>query len=625
MSNPFHNDETPLPSSHSCVEDELLEDCFLCKQSLKHLRFEERTLHVNQCLDQQAAATSYTVVQHHNSKTIMDHHKQMYCYVCGKDLTRFTLKRRQTHVNKCLDKQQQQSTTIMNNDNYCIFCKKRDLQHMTLRSRIKHLKQCAKIHNYSIDQVKQMVEQQQVEKNKPIRVDDDAAHGASAASNNGCSASSDMFEMYRFQKNCSSSSILMNKRRIQPTIQSSSSIQPTIQPPSIQPAIQPSSSSSIQPSMKDNGRSESVVIQWLKSIHMDTYISQFMDSGYDQMNVCMQLDDNELEHVIKITRPGHRKQILLSIQQQSNQQSNQQLHYDVAAPLSQEEQQSSSQQEENMIKNYVSQLMYTPPRGHLKCTQDMNPSKFQQHNHNSLWKMSSLMEEGFEDKKNELKNQNECNHNDDNNDDDDHISQEFHEENEQVVVVSLTPPLQSPSPLQSPLQPLQSPLQPFDHVQQEEQLSPVQNKKQSELVVQSFQHEISLVYKRLQKEHKNIPSFQELVTQVLENLENKKPITNHAQVDDDHHSDIVQIYNQQEEESMNIHALREESSYLHTQEPTRRLLVDKSDDNDGDQEEEPHWQTMTMEELKDRMSKFGCKPGSRSFMIHMLKQLYRQK
>jgi len=52
------------------------------------------------------------------------------------------------------------------------------------------------------------------------------------------------------------------------------------------------------------------VTDWLKSFNFASYATRFMENGYDTLFVCSHLDENDLD-LLQITRPGHRKALLL--------------------------------------------------------------------------------------------------------------------------------------------------------------------------------------------------------------------------------------------------------------------------------------------------------------------------
>lgn len=118
--------------------------CFICHYPFDDLTVEEREKHVNNCLDV-------------NNSSDKEFQEQSYvCDICGKDITKYDKVLRQQHMNICLDKFQLESIASvrevkeleqfedMRSVSYqCPICA-RDISQSTLKSRIIHLKNCAK-------------------------------------------------------------------------------------------------------------------------------------------------------------------------------------------------------------------------------------------------------------------------------------------------------------------------------------------------------------------------------------------------------------------------------------------------------------------------------------------------
>lgn len=52
------------------------------------------------------------------------------------------------------------------------------------------------------------------------------------------------------------------------------------------------------------------VADWLQSFNFATYTTNFLEKGYDSLFVCSHLEESDLDQ-LQITKPGHRKTILL--------------------------------------------------------------------------------------------------------------------------------------------------------------------------------------------------------------------------------------------------------------------------------------------------------------------------
>lgn len=52
------------------------------------------------------------------------------------------------------------------------------------------------------------------------------------------------------------------------------------------------------------------VTNWLNSFNFGSYAEEFIAQGYDSLFVCSHLEEKDLD-LLKITKPGHRKTLLL--------------------------------------------------------------------------------------------------------------------------------------------------------------------------------------------------------------------------------------------------------------------------------------------------------------------------
>lgn len=148
------------PKQSQFSQTEPFDTCFICKKSLKLLDSEARQHHVNKCLDKQATAQIELTED------------RFQCYICGRDLTFYNETRKQQHINRCCDKaakkennkktskhkkKEKTKETDSHQTYVCFICQK-NLSSLSSRSRIKHLKLCAKLYHIKPDEVKQMLE-----------------------------------------------------------------------------------------------------------------------------------------------------------------------------------------------------------------------------------------------------------------------------------------------------------------------------------------------------------------------------------------------------------------------------------------------------------------------------------
>jgi hypothetical protein len=54
------------------------------------------------------------------------------------------------------------------------------------------------------------------------------------------------------------------------------------------------------------------VAEWLEEIGLASYLEAFQTAGYDNILVCEELDESDLNNIGQITKPGHRKTLLLA-------------------------------------------------------------------------------------------------------------------------------------------------------------------------------------------------------------------------------------------------------------------------------------------------------------------------
>lgn len=74
------------------------------------------------------------------------------------------------------------------------------------------------------------------------------------------------------------------------------------------------------PQMEPVAGAETVVYprnveEWLAGIGLSAYAEAFSAAGYDNLLVCEALSEDDLNHIGGITKPGHRKTLLLASQE----------------------------------------------------------------------------------------------------------------------------------------------------------------------------------------------------------------------------------------------------------------------------------------------------------------------
>lgn len=64
--------------------------------------------------------------------------------------------------------------------------------------------------------------------------------------------------------------------------------------------------------MLDNSEQDNIVAEWLRSLGLTQYSPSFYDNGYDELELCKQIQDEDLD-AIGVMHPLHRKIILDSV------------------------------------------------------------------------------------------------------------------------------------------------------------------------------------------------------------------------------------------------------------------------------------------------------------------------
>jgi hypothetical protein len=55
-----------------------------------------------------------------------------------------------------------------------------------------------------------------------------------------------------------------------------------------------------------------IVVEWLRSLHLGQYSDSFLDNGYDDLEICKQVGDPDLD-AIGVFNPSHRNRLLQSV------------------------------------------------------------------------------------------------------------------------------------------------------------------------------------------------------------------------------------------------------------------------------------------------------------------------
>ncbi|KPJ06027.1 Sterile alpha motif domain-containing protein 5 [Papilio machaon] len=58
--------------------------------------------------------------------------------------------------------------------------------------------------------------------------------------------------------------------------------------------------------------SGNIVVEWLRSLHLGQYAESFIDNGYDDLEICKQVGEPDLD-AIGVLNPAHRQRLLHSV------------------------------------------------------------------------------------------------------------------------------------------------------------------------------------------------------------------------------------------------------------------------------------------------------------------------
>lgn len=61
-----------------------------------------------------------------------------------------------------------------------------------------------------------------------------------------------------------------------------------------------------------SSNNSNIVVEWLRSLHLGQYAESFLDNGYDDLEICKQVGDPDLD-AIGVFNPTHRSRLLQSV------------------------------------------------------------------------------------------------------------------------------------------------------------------------------------------------------------------------------------------------------------------------------------------------------------------------
>lgn len=61
-----------------------------------------------------------------------------------------------------------------------------------------------------------------------------------------------------------------------------------------------------------SSNNSNIVVEWLKSLHLGHYAESFLDNGYDDLEICKQVGEPDLD-AIGVFNPTHRARLLQSV------------------------------------------------------------------------------------------------------------------------------------------------------------------------------------------------------------------------------------------------------------------------------------------------------------------------
>lgn len=358
--------QTQLPSISS--QQTIFNECFVCKQNFVNFTVEQRESHINHCLDQQASEDYLKKKGFVDAENIANLKltQSVTCCVCHKDITFYSETRRTQHVERCCEKESDQSTNnkksrkatviiksnrppkkkehvkddnsvVLDDKNedqnsqhsetndekispdqpsyMCFVCKK-DIITLGVRARIKHLKLCAKLHNIKQNDIKKMLEMQKEQhkmnankekhapkKKRKRKIEDETIEDKSS----------------KIQAN-GKNKFIVHEDDGDSDFKKSDDDNNADKPKEINPfdmfRFDKSTITVATSSRSSNTALEQVstVPEWLTLLEMDQYIDSFIQNGFDTLDICTEIEQEDLTF---ISKAGHRKHILLAAKQLS--------------------------------------------------------------------------------------------------------------------------------------------------------------------------------------------------------------------------------------------------------------------------------------------------------------------
>eukprot|EP01080_Neovahlkampfia_damariscottae_P005489 gene5489-9307_t len=174
------------------------------------------------------------------------------CPFCDKDLTLYNTKRQEQHLNRCREneKKSQEEEPIFNTDE-CLICQK-NISTLQQKAKTSHLKLCAKIKKLKPKEVVELLAlyKKPKKKTKKEEIND----------------SNDIFDQFKYDAKSKNVRVDLIPRTVK---------------------------------------------EWLVSLKMESYIESFIENGYDSLEVCCELEKDDLI-CVNVTKPGHVKRFLLA-------------------------------------------------------------------------------------------------------------------------------------------------------------------------------------------------------------------------------------------------------------------------------------------------------------------------
>jgi hypothetical protein len=316
-----------------------VETCVVCKTSFANFSVEKRTTHINHCLDQQASEDYLKKAKLTGHFSTPEEDDTIKCVICDKDITKYPEKLRAEHVDACCKKTEKKKSTLtiisnsrtkklnlkpkeptpvpieapseppvqtsatgddLDNLYSCFVCKK-NITSLGIRARIKHLKLCAKLHNIQQNDVKRMLELQK-EQHK-ANADKEKQIARRRKRKTEPDAELDLQPRAKVPK---------AKKKI--IDDDETSIEDNASDGNIFNMFKFGKSNTASGTVQDSAQLEQLqdVDEWLAFLGMIEYASLFSQNGYDTLEVCAEMEQDDLTF---ISKAGHKKRILLAAKQ----------------------------------------------------------------------------------------------------------------------------------------------------------------------------------------------------------------------------------------------------------------------------------------------------------------------